>query len=45
MAQTTEVTKRSADALILCRHTPAWLMTISFTMAKAKLREQNQLQV
>lgn len=43
MAQAAEVTmKSSTDALPLRRHTPAWSMTVSFSMAKAKLAEKNR---
>lgn len=46
MAQAAEVTmKGSTDALSLSRRTPAWLMTVSFSMAKAELAEQNRSQL
>lgn len=45
MAKATEVTlEDSTDAMSLCRHNPAWLMAINFSMAKVTELNQSQLQ-
>lgn len=44
MAKATEVTlEDSTDAMSLCRHNPAWLIAINFSMAKVTELNQSQL--